>query len=160
MLGAASGAVAGLVAITPAAGNVGLMGALIIGILVGPLCLWGVSGLKKMLKADDALDVFGVHALGGIFGALATGIFNSPNLGGPSFVADWVKMEMTKPADYSVMGQLIIQAKGVGLTIVWTAVVAFIAFKIADLIVGLRVSDDEQREGLDIVSHGESAYNR
>jgi ammonium transporter, Amt family len=160
MLGGASGAVAGLVAITPAAGNVGLMGALIIGLLAGVICLWGVTGLKKMLKADDALDVFGVHALGGIFGALATGIFNSPNLGGPSFVADWVTMGMTKPADYSVMAQFIVQAKAVGLTVVWTAVVAFIAFKVADLIVGLRVSDDEQREGLDIVSHGESAYNR
>ena len=160
MLGAASGAVAGLVAITPAAGNVGLMGALIIGLLAGVICLWGVTGLKKMLKADDALDVFGVHALGGIFGALATGIFNSPNLGGPSFVADWVTMAMTKPADYSVLAQFIVQAKAVGLTVVWTAVVAFIAFKVADLIVGLRVSDDEQREGLDIVAHGESAYNR
>ncbi len=160
MLGAASGAVAGLVAITPAAGNVGLMGALIIGLLAGVICLWGVTGLKKLLKADDALDVFGVHALGGIFGALATGIFNSPNLGGPGFVADWVTMAVTKPADYSVVSQLIVQAKAVGLTVVWTAVVAFIAFKIADLIVGLRVSDDEQREGLDIASHGESAYNR
>ncbi len=160
MLGAASGAVAGLVAITTAAGNVGLMGALIIGLLAGVICLWGVTGLKKMLKADDALDVFGVHALGGIFGALATGIFNSPNLGGPSFVGDWVTAAVVKPADYSVVSQLIVQAKAVGLTIVWTAVVAFIAFKVADLIVGLRVSDDEQREGLDIVSHGESAYNR
>ena len=160
MLGAASGAVAGLVAITPAAGNVGLMGALIIGLLAGVICLWGVTGLKKMLKADDALDVFGIHALGGIFGALATGVFNSPNLGGPSFVADWVTMAVMKPADYSVISQLIVQAKAVGVTVIWTAVVAFIAFKIADLIVGLRVSDDEQREGLDIVSHGESAYNR
>ena len=147
-------------AITPAAGNVGLMGALIIGLLAGVICLWGVTGLKKMLKADDALDVFGVHALGGIFGALATGIFNSPNLGGPGFVADWVTMAATKPADYSIMAQFIVQAKAVGLTVVWTAVVAFIAFKVADLIVGLRVTDDEQREGLDIVSHGESAYNR
>ena len=160
MLGAASGAVAGLVAVTPAAGNVGLMGALVIGLLVGPLCLWGVSGLKKMLKVDDALDVFGVHALGGIFGALMTGIFNSPNLGGPGFVADWVTATAIKAADYSIASQLWVQAKAVGVTIVWTAVVAFIAFKVADLIVGLRVSDDEQREGLDIVSHGETAYNR
>ena len=160
MLGAVSGAVAGLVAITPAAGNVGLMGALIIGLLAGVICLWGVTGLKKMLKADDALDVFGVHALGGIFGALATGIFNSPNLGGPGYVADWVTMASTKAADYSILAQFIVQAKAVGLTVVWTAVVAFIAFKVADLIVGLRVTDDEQREGLDIVSHGESAYNR
>ena len=160
MLGAASGAVAGLVAITPAAGNVGPMGALALGIVVGPLCLWGVSGLKRRLKADDALDVFGVHALGGIFGALATGMFNSPNLGGPGHVVDWVTATVIKPADYSIATQFIAQAKGVGLTIVWTAVVAFIAYKIADRLVGLRVSDDEQREGLDIVAHGESAYSR
>jgi Amt family ammonium transporter len=160
MLGAASGAVAGLVAITPAAGNVGLMGALVIGLLAGVICLWGVSGLKKMLKVDDALDVFGVHALGGIFGALATGIFNSPKLGGPSYVGEWVTATTVAAADYSIIDQFIIQAKAVGVTVVWTAVVAFIAFKIADLIVGLRVSDDEQREGLDIVAHGESAYNR
>jgi ammonium transporter, Amt family len=160
MLGAASGAVAGLVAITPAAGNVGLMGALIIGLLAGVICLWGVTGLKKMLKADDALDVFGVHAVGGVFGALATGVFNSPKLGGPGYVSDWVTMAVTKADEYSIMSQFIVQAKAVGVTVVWTAVVAFIAFKVADLIVGLRVTDDEQREGLDIVSHGETAYNR
>ncbi len=160
MLGAASGAVAGLVAITPAAGNVGLMGALVIGFLAGVICLWGVTGLKKMLKVDDALDVFGVHALGGIFGALATGVFNSPNLGGPGYVSDWVTASVIKAADFSMVDQVIIQAKAVGLTIVWTAVVAFIAFKVADLIVGLRVADDEQREGLDIVAHGETAYSR
>jgi Amt family ammonium transporter len=160
MLGAASGAVAGLVAITPAAGNVGLMGALVIGFLAGVICLWGVTGLKKMLKVDDALDVFGVHALGGIFGALATGVFNSPNLGGPGYVSDWVTASIIKAADFSMVDQVIIQAKAVGLTIVWTAVVAFIAFKVADLIVGLRVADDEQREGLDIVAHGETAYSR
>ena len=160
MLGAASGAVAGLVAITPAAGNVGLMGALVIGLLAGVICLWGVTGLKKMLKVDDALDVFGVHALGGIFGALATGVFNSPKLGGPGYVSDWVTATVIKAADYSIMDQVIVQAKSVGVTIVWTAVVAFIAFKVADMIVGLRVADDEQREGLDIVAHGETAYSR
>jgi ammonium transporter, Amt family len=160
MLGAASGAVAGLVAITPAAGNVGLMGALAIGLLAGVICLWGVTGLKKMLGADDALDVFGVHAVGGILGALLTGVFNAPSLGGPGYVSDWVTASVIKAADYSIAGQVWIQFKGVALTVVWTAVVAFIAFKIADLIVGLRVSDDEQREGLDIVSHGETAYNR
>jgi ammonium transporter, Amt family len=160
MLGAATGAVAGLVAITPAAGNVGLMGALIIGILAGIICFWGVTGLKKMLGADDALDVFGVHAVGGILGALLTGVFNAPNLGGPGYVSDWVTASVIKAGDFSIAGQVWIQFKGVALTVVWTAVVAFIAFKIADLIVGLRVSDDEQREGLDIVSHGETAYNR
>jgi Amt family ammonium transporter len=104
--------------------------------------------------------VFGVHALGGIFGALATGVFNSPNLGGPGYVSDWVTASVIKAADFSMVDQVIIQAKAVGLTIVWTAVVAFIAFKVADLIVGLRVADDEQREGLDIVAHGETAYSR
>ena len=159
MLGAASGAVAGLVAITPAAGNVGIPGAFAIGLIAGPVCLWGVSGLKKMLKADDSLDVFGVHALGGILGALLTGVFNSPDLGGPSFPADWVTGTMTAAKDYSIAGQVMIQAKAVGLTVVWTAVVAFISFKIADLVVGLRVKEEEEREGLDISAHGETAYN-
>lgn len=156
MLGAASGAVAGLVAITPAAGNVGIPGAFAIGFLVGPLCFWGVTGLKKLLKADDALDVFGVHALGGIFGALMTGVFNAPSLGGVGFYNNWFEMQ----AGYgSILSQLLIQAKAVGLTVVWTTVAAFIAFKIADIIVGLRVSEDEEREGLDITSHGEAAYH-
>lgn len=156
MLGAASGAVAGLVAITPAAGNVGIPGAFAIGLLVGPLCFWGVTGLKKMLRVDDALDVFGVHALGGIFGALMTGVFNSPSLGGPGFYNNWFEM---KPGYGAILDQLIIQAKAVGLTVVWTAIAALIAFKIADLIVGLRVPEDEEREGLDITSHGEAAYH-
>jgi Amt family ammonium transporter len=155
MLGAASGAVAGLVAITPAAGNVGIMGAFVIGIVAGLICLWGVSGLKKMLGADDALDVFGVHAVGGITGALLTGVFNSQSLGGPGLVTDWVT---GKVASNPIAEQLFIQAKAVGVTVIWTAVVAFIAFKIADLIVGLRVAEEEEREGLDTTYHGESAY--
>jgi len=155
MLGAASGAVAGLVAITPAAGNVGIPGAFVIGIAAGLLCLWGVNGLKKMIGADDTLDVFGVHAVGGILGALLTGIFVSPDLGGPNIVSDWVTGKTEYPG---YLAQLWIQAKAVGITIVWTGVVAFIAFKITDLIVGLRVTEDEEREGLDITSHGESAY--
>ena len=156
MLGAASGAVAGLVAIRPAAGNVGIPGAFAIGLIVGPLCLWGVNGLKKMLNVDDALDVFGVHALGGIFGALATGVFNTQELGGPGLVQDWVT---AKVGSNPIMDQLLIQAKAVGLTVIWTAVVAFIAFKIADIIVGLRASEEVEREGLDINEHGESAYH-
>jgi len=156
MLGAASGAVAGLVAITPAAGNVGIPGAFAIGLIVGVVCLWGVTGLKKFVKADDSLDVFGVHALGGISGALLTGIFNAPSLGGPGSVQDWVKMTTGFPG---IAAQLLIQAKAVGITIVWTAVVALIAFKMADLIVGLRVTEEQEREGLDIASHGESAYD-
>ncbi|MDE2402162.1 MAG: ammonium transporter [Burkholderiales bacterium] len=160
MLGAASGAVAGLVAITPAAGNVGIGGALIIGVLAGLICLWGVTGLKKILGADDSLDVFGVHGVGGILGALLTGVFNSPNLGGPSSVADWVSVTMVTPADYSILNQVIIQAKAVGLTVVWSAVVSVIAYKIVDLVIGLRVSEEMEREGLDITAHGETAYNK
>jgi len=156
MLGAASGAVAGLVAITPAAGNVGIPGAFAIGLIVGVVCLWGVTGLKRLIKADDSLDVFGVHAVGGITGALLTGIFNSPDLGGPGSVQDWVKMTTGYPG---MLAQLLIQAKAVGITVVWTAVVAFAAFKLADLIVGLRVAEEAEREGLDITSHGESAYD-
>src|SRR6266853_496219 len=158
MVGAASGAVAGLVAITPAAGNVGIPGAFVIGTAAGLVCLWGVNGLKKLLGADDALDVFGVHAVGGILGALLTGVFNSPTLGGPSFPVDWFTGKITTAADYSILGQLWIQAKAVGVVFVWTGVVAFISFKIADLLVGLRVTEEEEREGLDINSHGETAY--
>jgi Amt family ammonium transporter len=155
MLGAASGAVAGLVAITPAAGNVGIPGAFVIGLAVGVVCFWGVTGLKKMIGADDALDVFGVHALGGIFGALATGIFNSPDLGGPGLVTDWV----TASVGYrGMMAQFLIQAKAVALVVVWTAVVAFVSFYIVKLTVGLRVTEEEEREGLDITAHGERAY--
>jgi Amt family ammonium transporter len=158
MLGAASGAVAGLVAITPAAGNVGIPGAFVIGTLAGLVCLWGVNGLKRMLGADDSLDVFGVHALGGILGALLTGVFNDPSLGGPGYVSNWVTGEIVKAADYSIASQVWIQAKGVLVTVVWSAVVAYVSYKIVDLVVGLRVSEEEEREGLDIASHGESAY--
>lgn len=157
LLGAASGAVAGLVAITPAAGNVGIPGAFVIGTLAGLVCLWGVTGLKRLIKVDDSLDVFGVHALGGVTGALLTGIFNSPKLGGPGFVTDWVTGK-TGYAD-SILAQVIVQAKAVGVTIVWTVIAAYIAFKIADLLVGLRVPEDEEREGLDTTSHGERAYS-
>ena len=159
MLGAASGVVAGLVAITPAAGNVGIPGAFVIGTAAGFVCLWGVSQLKRWLGADDSLDVFGVHAVGGILGALLTGVFNAPSMGGPGFTADWVTGKMITAAEYSISGQVWVQAQAVGVTIVWTAVVAFIAFKIADLIVGLRVTEEEEREGLDVNSHGETAYH-
>lgn len=148
MLGAASGAVAGLVAITPACGTVGPMGAIVIGLLAGLLCLWGVTGLKSMLAADDSLDVFGVHGVGGILGALLTGVFSAGSLGG------------VKGDDYSITSQLLIQAEGVLITIVWSGVVAFVAYKIVDLVIGLRVSEESEREGLDITSHGETAYGR
>ena len=155
MLGAASGAVAGLVAITPAAGNVGMMGALVIGIVAGLVCLWGVTGLKRLLKADDSLDVFGVHGIGGILGALLTGVFNSQSLGGPGLVTDWVTASV---GSNPIATQVLTQAKAVGVTIVWSAVAAFIAFKIADLIVGLRVPEESEREGLDTNEHNERAY--
>ena len=160
MLGAASGAVAGLVAITPAAGNVGIGGALVIGAVAGFACLWGVSALKKMLGADDSLDVFGVHGVGGIVGALLTGVFNSPALGGPGYVADWVTASMVAGADYSIAAQVWIQLKAVLVTIVWSGVVSFIAYKLVDMTIGLRVSEEDEREGLDISAHGETAYNR
>jgi len=157
MLGAASGAVAGLVAITPACGNVGLMGAIIIGFVAGFACLWGVNGLKRMLGADDSLDVFGVHGVGGIVGALLTGVFNNQALGGPGLVGDWVTVTVTS---VGIMDQVWIQLKAVLLTIVWSGVVSVIAFKIVDMVIGLRVTEEEEREGLDISSHGETAYNR
>jgi Amt family ammonium transporter len=155
MLGAASGAVAGLVAITPAAGNVGIPGAFVIGLAAGLVCLWGVSGLKRLIGADDSLDVFGVHALGGILGALLTGVFNDPSLGGPGFPNNWFEM---KPGFESISAQVWIQAKAVGVTVLWSGIVAFIAYKLVDLTIGLRVSEEDEREGLDTAAHGEAAY--
>jgi len=160
MLGAASGCVAGLVAITPAAGNVGIGGALVIGFLSGFAGLWGVNGLKKILGADDSLDVFGVHGVCGILGAILTGVFNSPALGGPGYVADWVTATMVTTADYSIVSQVWIQTKAVLITVIWSGVVSFLAYKIVDMTIGLRVSEESEREGLDITSHGESAYSR
>jgi Amt family ammonium transporter len=155
MLGAASGAVAGLVAITPAAGFVGPMGSIVLGLIAGLLCLWGVNGLKRMLGMDDTLDVFGVHGVGGILGALLTGVFAAPSLGGTG-IYDYVANKVAD--DYSIAGQLWIQLQGVLTTVIWSGVVAFIAYKIVDVIVGLRVPEEEEREGLDITSHGETAY--
>ena len=157
MLGAASGAVAGLVAITPACGFVGPMGAIVIGLLAGLLCLWGVSGLKRLLGADDSLDVFGVHGVGGILGALLTGVFAAPSLGGTG-VFDYVANAVNP--DYSIASQVWIQFQAVLTTVVWSAVVSYIAYKLVDMLLGLRVSEEDERMGLDISSHGESAYNR
>ena len=159
MLGAASGAVAGLVAITPAAGNVGVGGALIIGLLSGFAGLWGVTGLKKLLGADDTLDVFGVHGVCGILGALLTGVFHAQSLGGPGMVPDWTTATMLTNPD-GIMAQVMIQAKAVGVTVVWSGLVSVIAYFIVDKTIGLRVSEEDEREGLDITSHGETAYNR
>ena len=155
MLGSASGAVAGLVAITPACGFVGPMGAIVIGLVAGAVCLWGVNGLKKLLGADDALDVFGVHGVGGIVGALLTGVFVSPDLGGTG-VYDYVA---NKVGEFSMGTQIVSQLWGVGTAIVWSGVVSFVAFKIVDMVIGLRVPEEEEREGLDITSHGETAYH-
>jgi len=146
MLGAASGAVAGLVAITPACGSVGPMGAIIVGLSGGFLCLWGVTGLKKMLGADDSLDVFGVHGVGGIVGALLTGVFTAPSLGG------------TGDDDFSIISQVMIQGEGIIITILWSGIAAYISYKIVDMVIGLRVSEEAEREGLDTSSHGERAY--
>ncbi|WP_312526031.1 ammonium transporter [Comamonas sp.] len=149
MLGAASGAVGGLVVITPAAGFVGPMGAIVMGLLAGALCLWGVSGLKRLLKVDDTCDVFGVHGVGGILGAILTGVFCASSLGG------------VEPEGYNMAHQIWVQTKGVLITIVWSAVVAWISYKVAGLLTGgLRVTEEAEREGLDITSHGEAAYGR
>jgi Amt family ammonium transporter len=156
MLGAASGAVAGLVAITPACGYVGPMGGLVIGVAAGLVCLWGVTGLKRLLGADDALDVFGVHGLGGALGALLTGVFAAPSLGG-SGIYDYVTNKASP--DYSIGTQVWVQFQGVLTTLVWSGVVAFIAYKVVDVLVGLRVPEEAEREGLDVTSHGESAYH-
>jgi len=146
MLGAASGMVAGLVAITPACGSVGIMGAIVIGAVAGFVCLWACTGLKSLLGADESLDVFGIHGVGGILGAILTGVFSAPSLGGS--VGD----------DFSIGGQVLIQLEAVIITIIVSAVVAFIALKISDLIVGMRVTEEAEREGLDVSSHGEKAY--
>jgi ammonium transporter, Amt family len=155
MLGAASGAVAGLVAITPACGWVGPMGAIALGCIVGAACLWSVNGLKRMFGYDDALDVFGVHCIGGIVGAMGVGVFGSPALGGTG-VYDYVA---NKVGDYDMGAQLISQAWGVGVTLLWSGVVAFICYKIVDIVIGLRVTEEVEREGLDLNEHGETAYH-
>ena len=155
MLGAASGAIAGLVAITPACGFVGVMGGMVIGLLAGAVCYWGVNGLKRMLGVDDSLDVFGVHGVGGILGALLTGVFAAPSLGGTG-VYDYVANAV---GEYSISTQMVSQLWGVGVAVIWSGVVSFIAYKIVDLTIGLRVSEEDEREGLDVTSHGEQAYH-
>ncbi|MBS0293322.1 MAG: ammonium transporter [Proteobacteria bacterium] len=151
MLGAASGAVAGLVAVTPAAGFVGPMGAIVIGLIAGLVCLWGVGGLKRMLRVDDAFDVFGVHGVGGIVGAILTGVFAAQGLGGTGGLT---------PDTFNMAAQVWIQVKSVLFTVVWSAVASIAAYKIADLLVGLRVDEESERQGLDISAHGETAYHR
>ena len=155
MLGAASGAIAGLVAVTPACGWVGPMGAIAIGIAAGIVCLWAVTWLKRAMGYDDSLDVFGVHCLGGVLGALLTGVFCSPRLGGTG-VYDYVANAV---GPYSIASQLLSQATAVAVTLVWSAAVAFVAYKVVDRAFGLRVSQEIEHEGLDTPQHGERAYS-
>ncbi len=155
MLGGASGAVAGLVAITPACGWAGPMGSIVLGLVVGAACFWGVTGLKAKMGYDDSLDAFGVHGIGGIIGAIGTGIVASPDLGGTG-VWDYVANGV---GQFSMTTQVTSQLWGVGVCIVWSGVVSFIAYKIVDVVIGLRVAADVEREGLDICEHGESAYH-
>jgi len=155
LLGATSGAVAGLVAVTPAAGFAGPMGAIVLGAVAGVVCLWAVTGLKKAMGYDDSLDVFGVHAIGGIIGAIGTGIVVNPKFGG-SGVFDYAT---NKVADFDQGAQIISQLWGVGTVVVLSGVVSFVLFKLIDMIMGLRVPEEAEREGLDIAEHGEKAYN-
>ena len=148
MLGAASGMIAGLVAVTPAAGIAGPMGAIVMGALVSPLCYFFVSVVKNKFGYDDTADVFGVHGIGGIFGALATGIFASASLGGVGYAGE-----------QTMSGQFMVQVQAVVITLLWTGIGSVILFKIVDIIVGLRVPVEAEREGLDLASHGEAAYH-
>ncbi|OPP78415.1 ammonium transporter AmtB [Salmonella enterica] len=148
LLGACSGAIAGLVGVTPACGYVGVGGALVIGVIAGLAGLWGVTMLKRLLRVDDPCDVFGVHGVCGIVGCILTGVFTASSLGGVGFV------------DGVTMGhQVMVQLESIAITVVWSGVVAFVGYKLADILVGLRVPEEQEREGLDVNSHGENAYN-
>lgn len=155
MLGGASGAIAGLVAITPACGWSGPMGAIMLGLVAGAACFWAVTTLKRMLGYDDSLDAFGVHGIGGIIGALGTAVVADPSLGGTG-VWDYVANGV---AAYSFGTQFMSQFWGVAVCIVWSGVVSFVAFKVIDILIGLRVSEESEREGLDLAEHGETAYH-
>ncbi|HET9113720.1 MAG TPA: ammonium transporter [Burkholderiales bacterium] len=155
LLGVVSGAVAGLVAVTPAAGFAGPMGSIVLGMVVALVCFWSVNSLKNWLGYDDTLDAFGVHAVGGIVGALGTGILVNPLLGG-SGVFDYVA---NKIAAFDLTAQMISQLWAIGIAVVWSGVVSFVLFKLIDMFMGLRVSEEDEREGLDTTSHGERAYN-
>jgi ammonium transporter, Amt family len=156
LLGALSGCVAGLVAVTPAAGYAGPMGALVLGLVVGVVCLFFCTAIKNALGYDDALDVFGVHCIGGIVGAIGTGILVNPDLGGAGII-DYTAIP-PKVADYDFVAQLISQSKGVLTTLVWSGVGSLILYKVVDILVGLRTPLEKEREGLDINDHGERAY--
>jgi len=158
-LGLVSGVIAGLVAITPACGFSGVMGSIVLGLIVSPICFVFCSAIKSALGYDDSLDVFGIHGVGGIIGALATGILVNPDLGGTG-IPDYISKpgELTTAA-YDLTTQLISQFKGVGVTLLLSGIGSFILFKIVDLLVGLRPVEEKEREGLDITDHGERAYN-
>jgi Amt family ammonium transporter len=155
LLGALSGAIAGLVAVTPASGFAGPMGALVLGLIAGAVCLFFCSTIKNMFGYDDALDVFGIHCVGGIVGAILTGVLVAPALGGAG-IYDYVA---GKVADYEFTTQVWAQTKAVLLTLVWSGVGSFIIYKVVDIVVGLRASVEKEREGLDLTDHGERAYN-
>ncbi|MBU3732596.1 MAG: ammonium transporter, partial [Beijerinckiaceae bacterium] len=159
LLGLVSGAVAGLVAVTPASGFAGPMGSIVLGLVAGPVCYFFVSTVKNALKYDDSLDVFGVHCVGGIIGALATGILVNPDLGGvgiPDYVSKPGELAI---APYEFGTAMMAQIKAVLLTLAWSGIGSAILYKIVDLVVGLRVPAEEEREGLDIGEHDERAYN-
>ena len=159
MLGPASGVVAGLVAITPACGFSGVMGSIVLGLVVSPVCFVFCSAIKSALGYDDSLDVFGVHCIGGIIGALGTGLLVNPDWGGVG-IADY----LSKPGElttgtYDMVAQMTAQAKAVGMTLLWSGIGSAIIFKLVDIVMGLRPSEEMEREGLDITDHGERAYN-
>src|SRR6185503_19539748 len=155
LLGSLSGCIAGLVAVTPAAGYSGPMGAIVLGLIAGVVCLFACSTIKNMFGYDDALDVFGIHCIGGIIGAILTGILVNPALGGAG-IMDYAA---GKIADYEFGTQVFAQIKAVLVTLVWSGVGSFILYKVVDILVGLRVSIEQEREGLDLTDHGERAYN-
>ena len=159
LLGMCSGAVAGLVAITPASGYVGPMGAIVLGLIVGVVCFFFVSVVKNKVGYDDSLDVFGVHCIGGIIGALGTGILVAPSLGGVGLTDYTLKPGTGAPGTYDMLTQLTIQGKTVAFTLLWSGIVSAILYYLIDFTLGLRVSVDAEREGLDIAEHGERAYN-
>src|SRR5580693_4975010 len=158
LLGICSGAVAGLVAVTPASGFAGPIGALVLVLVVSPVCLFFVSTVKNTFGYDDALDVFGVHCIGGIIGALGTGILVNPALGGVG-ITDYTNITGNNAGTYDFVTQMIAQGKAVGATLIWSGVGSAILYKLVDIVVGLRPSVEAEREGLDITDHGERAYN-
>jgi Amt family ammonium transporter len=159
LLGMVSGAVAGLVAVTPASGFGGPMGCLVLGLVAGLLCFFFCTTVKNAMKYDDSLDVFGIHCVGGILGAIATGILVNPALGGVGLPDYTSKPGELAVGDYVFAAAVWAQIKGVLMTIVWSGIGSLVIYKVVDVVVGLRVTPEQEREGLDIASHGERSYN-